>query len=131
MGAWGTGTFDNDEAMDWAFELEESKDFSIVESTLKIITSAEPGAIDTYDASVGLAAGEVVAALLGFETDDLPEEVKDWLDGKPEPPANLVALAQRAVEAVKKHSALRAYWEEAGSLDEWTEAVEDLESRLT
>lgn len=30
MGAWGHGPFDNDDAGDWVWELEESEDFSVV-----------------------------------------------------------------------------------------------------
>lgn len=131
MGAWGIGNFENDEAMDWIYELEDSKDFAVLERALKAVTRDESGAADIFDASAALAAAEVVAALLGFPPDDLPEEVESWIDGKPEPPNNLVALAQRAVEAVKQKSELRDLWEESESLDEWTEVLNDTQSRLT
>lgn len=131
MGAWGIGNFENDEAMDWIYELEDSKDFAVLERALKAVTRDESGAADVFDACAALAAAETVAALLGFPPDDLPEEVESWIDGKPEPPNNLVALAQRAVEAVKKKSELRDLWEEQENVDEWTEVLNDTQSRLT
>lgn len=131
MGAWGVGNFENDEAMDWIYELEDAKDFAVLERALKAVTRDESGSADVFDASAALAAAETVAALLGFPPDDLPEEVESWIDGKPEPPNNLVALAQRAVEAIKQKSELRDLWEENESLDEWTEVLNDTQSRLT
>ncbi len=131
MGAWGVGNFENDEAMDWIYELEDSKDFAVLERALKAVTRDETGVIDIFDSSAALAAAEVVASLLGFPPDDVPEEVESWIDGKPEPPSNLVALAQRAVEAVKQKSDLKALWEESESLDEWKEVLNDTQSRLT
>lgn len=131
MGPWGIGNFENDEAMDWIYELEDSKDFAVLERTLKAVTRDEKGAPDVFDSCAALAAAETVASLLGFPPDDLPEEVESWIDGKPEPPNNLVALAQRAVEAIKQKSELRAHWEENENLDEWTEVLNDTQSRLT
>jgi hypothetical protein len=42
MGAWGIGNFDNDDASDWVYELEEVEDMSLVEATLETITLQLP-----------------------------------------------------------------------------------------
>lgn len=35
MGAWGHGAFDNDTACDWAYELEQASDLSLVDIALQ------------------------------------------------------------------------------------------------
>ena len=35
MGTWGTGPFDDDGASDWAWELQEAHDWSVVDVTLR------------------------------------------------------------------------------------------------
>ena len=40
MGAWGTGTFDNDTACDWAYGLDEVNDLSLVKRTLESVLDA-------------------------------------------------------------------------------------------
>ena len=62
MGAWGTGNFENDTALDWVWSLEESKDLSLVEDAISDVLNSG----DCLDADLGcagLAAAEVVAAL--------------------------------------------------------------------
>lgn len=44
MGAWGVLPFDNDEAVDWAYGLDDVDDLSLVESTLAAV---EEGATST------------------------------------------------------------------------------------
>jgi hypothetical protein len=40
MGAWGVPAFDNDAANDWAYELEEVHDLSLVETALDEVIAA-------------------------------------------------------------------------------------------
>lgn len=39
-GAWDTGPFANDDALDWVWELSESNDLSVIETTLKSAASS-------------------------------------------------------------------------------------------
>ena len=61
MGAWGAGPFENDDAMDWAIDLEESGDVGFVVEALRAAES--DGYLDAPEGSVTIAAAEVVAAL--------------------------------------------------------------------
>ena len=64
MGAWGVLAFDNDTANDWASELEEADDLSIVESAFRELEEAAEDYLDADVASIALAACEVIARLL-------------------------------------------------------------------
>jgi hypothetical protein len=64
MGAWGTGVFENDYAMDWVIDLERSDDADFPVSVLRLL--GDGGPLDQQDAAVGLAAAEVVAASCGL-----------------------------------------------------------------
>ena len=40
MGAWGHGSFENDGAADWVYELETAEDLAVVISALKRVAEA-------------------------------------------------------------------------------------------
>ena len=76
MGAWGIGHFDNDEAGDWVWELEEAKSLAPVASAFDEVDAS----LDYLDAGIGciaLAAAETVAAVIGKPAEDLPESVAE------------------------------------------------------
>ena len=100
MGAWGSGPFDNDDAMDWVAELESARDVGVVRSALESVTDAD-GYIEAPVGSVALASAEVVAALRGKPGADLPEEVSTWV-GKQRGTfdESLLTVAGHAVEIV-------------------------------
>jgi len=64
MGAWGIGSFDNDDAVDWAYELGESQGTELLVATLEAIGPEDH--LEAPDCSIALAAAEVVAALSGL-----------------------------------------------------------------
>ena len=135
MGAWGTGIFENDSALDWIGELVAENDESIIYSTLASIDNKVESITDTYieepDASAILAAAEIVAYLSGNPSDDLPEEVVDWLEeNKLNNISELLELARSSVKTVKKKSELRELWEESDEFDDWLSVVGELERRL-
>lgn len=77
MGYWGTGNFDNDDAMDWVEELQHGAG---LDAMTRVLCASPGGAcIEAPDASRSLAAAEVVAALLGRPASDLPVEVARWV----------------------------------------------------
>lgn len=80
-GAWDAGPFDNDDALDWVWELESSVDLSAVEAALK--AAANGGSyLEAPTGSAAIAAAEVVAALLGNPHPQLPDEIRSWVNDR-------------------------------------------------
>jgi hypothetical protein len=126
MGAWGAGTFDNDDALDWLDDLVDGASDAIRGA----LEATEAESIEAPDASSALAAAEVVAAALGNPAADLPGEVSDWLEANgAKSAAALAPLARQAVERIRANSELKDLWEETDP-SEWTAAVDDLHKRL-
>jgi hypothetical protein len=129
MGAWGIGNFDNDDAADWTSELSESKGSGAIRSALKEASSGEY--LEAPVASVGLAAAEVVAALLGNPTQSLPDEVRDWAKrNRIEVDHDLLSLARAAVIRVKGKSELQELWQDSKDYTKWQALQDDLLKRL-
>lgn len=133
MGSWGVLPFENDDALDWVWELEDAENFAVLELALEDVALAEAeDYVEAPAAEEALAAAEVVAALLGKPLEDLPEPVEAFLEqnrGK-KPNADLIDLAVKAVKRVKKSSELKELWEASDDAEKWDEAVDDLLSRL-
>ncbi len=129
MGAWGTGTFENDNALDWAGELGKSTDFSVLETALEEVVSAT-GYLEAPQCSEALAAAEVVAALCGRSGEDLPEEILPFLHGRARPAPALVSAAKKAVARIARGSELLELWQESDEFEGWKRGVEDLDRRL-
>jgi hypothetical protein len=90
MGTWGTGPFDDES--DWAWELQEAHDWSVVDVALQ--GAADVGAaayLQAPDGQVAWAAAAVVAASDDPSALSLPDEVTEWLDHHREarPPATV------------------------------------------
>jgi len=129
MGAWGIGAFENDDALDWVYELQEVHGTALLVSTLNSATAG--GYLESPDSSMALAAAEVVASLNGKPPADLPEEVVVWVREQEEPMSgNLLEMAKTAVMRISTGSELKDLWEESGSLAEWTGYITDLLRRL-
>ena len=133
MGAWGVLAFDNDDANDWAYGLDETEDLSLVESAFHAVEEAD-AYLEAPDASNALAACEVVARLNGKSgyKNAYTEKVDRWVTAHPiKPPAALVARAGAALDRILgDNSELRALWGDSGKNDEWLAAVEELRQRL-
>lgn len=138
MGAWGWGSFENDEALDWVFDLEQSRDLSVIAATLDTILDNEDGYLDATDCSMALAAAETLAALAGRPEPELPEEVASWVKDRQQESSqegplvdeSLVDRARRATEAVLFDSELKELWEETDEFERWEATVADLLGRL-
>ena len=133
MGAWGTGTFDNDTACDWALSLEGGEDLSRVRETLDAVLEEEDY-LDSDPASEALAACEVVARLKGNwgVRDSYSEPADRWVEAHPQPvPPELVAKAVAAIDRVlTPPSELPDLWDEGKDPDGWRAAVADLRRRV-
>lgn len=129
MGAWGTGVFENDTALDW-FDALERRGADAVLAALQTIPE-EDDYIEADQASEALAAAEIVAAALGHPASGLPGEAADWVQAHAgEIDSALVALATDAVTRIRANSETQALWEESDSGAEWHAVVDDLLARL-
>ena len=129
MGAWGISTFGNDDAADWLYDLEESKDLSLLESTFD---SANSEYIEAPDGSCILAAAEILLALLGAKREGVPENAISWVQSnKSLNAAELKPKAYKAVEAVLSDiSELKELWEEGDDYESWKTDVESIKNAL-
>lgn len=131
MGAWGAGVFENDDAADWVWELEDDENGSVVIAALsEIVDTPVDDYIEAPEASNALAAAEIVAAARGHHGAELPSEAREWIRvNAARVDAAWLALAAGAVERISIDSELKELWDEAGS-DEWPRVVADLLARL-
>ena len=136
MGAWGPGTFQNDDALDWVDEFERvDQKLEFVEATLAfaIATSKRGDYMDLPIGSHALAAAEVVAALRGRPSDNLPDYLKEWVSGQgAQPGEKLLEMSRQAIWAVTAESEIKGLWEEGGAdaAAPWFAVVNDLSYRL-
>lgn len=132
-GAWDTGSFDNDDALDWVWELSESNDLSVVSDALQS-AAVTSGYLEAPTASMAIAAAEVVAALRGSPRPELPAEVADWVSAHPLAVGDdLVRTARKAIENIKnvESSELAQLWSESDEMAEvWLADLGDLLQRL-
>jgi hypothetical protein len=128
-GAWGEGSFENDDALDWVATCAESKSILPVRDVLERALRGKY--LDAPDGSSAVAAAEVVAAAKGKSNPKLPAELTAWVNGQRKALRELAPLAIRALTRVRdpKTSELRGLWDEAKPA-KWLAAIADLESRL-
>jgi hypothetical protein len=119
MGAWSAEPFGNDTAADFAWELEESRDWARVEGALAEALVDEQ--LDADTASVAIAAAEIVAHGLGSPTqsDSYTQSVEAFISRVGAPPADLVGKAKQALTAAESPDGeLSQLWEESG-IGDW------------
>ncbi len=131
MGAWGTGTFDNDDAADWAYELGDALDLSPARQALAATMDSD-GYLEIPEGACAVAAAAVVAATFDGDLKGLPEEVGEWVDDHPGTASRGDArLAVDALERVlSEDSELRDLWGDAPEGAEWAKGLEKLCRRL-
>lgn len=129
-GVWGTGSFENDSAADWAYELDLTKPASYL---LAVFNAIPPnGYIDADACSVAIAAADVTASLKDGKTENLPPSVATWVviskrEYKP-------FFATKALEAIgycknTERSEIAQLWSE-GDPQQWLDQVLKIETRL-
>jgi hypothetical protein len=129
VGAWGTGSFENDDASDWVGELDT---IAPADLTKILVQAADnPAYLEAPAAYVAVAAGEVVAALKGSPAEGAPAAVVEWAKKHPQAlTPELKAIAIRALDRVRRNSELKDLWMEADGLNDWIAAMRDLQGRL-
>ncbi|MEM7430351.1 MAG: DUF4259 domain-containing protein [Pseudomonadota bacterium] len=129
MGAWGVGHFENDDAADWVWELEDKRSLQPAVDAISAVPSS--GYLEAPDASMALAAAEVIAAVAGKPAQNLPDSVSNVVSGLGKfVPEELKRRTRAAVERILAESELRELWEESEHFDQWRSNVQDLLSRL-
>ena len=134
MGAWSHEPFGNDTANDWADELEESSDFSIVEKAFNQIIESAEEYIDADIACESYAAAEVLAQALGEGTQDdtYTEKIDMWLTKLTIKPNNLlIPKALRVLDLLTtQDSELDELWQDSDEYTQWTVNVDELRELL-
>ena len=131
MGAWGTGSFENDDAMDWADDFCEAPGIEIILGALTAVDWETEEYVEAPQSSNAIAAAEIVAALKVAPGAALPEDVRRCADDATiviDP--DIVELALGAVSRIREDSELKVLWDESEYAAEWYAVVDDLESRL-
>lgn len=129
-GAWGEGSFENDDAMDWVRECTRSIGAKQVVSSLNNAIKAKY--LEAPDGSAAVAAAEVVAAAKGKPSAAIPKELSRWLENQSK--QEMQALAPLAAQALRKvrdakSSELKQLWAESKA-NNWEQRVAELEARL-
>jgi hypothetical protein len=137
MGTWATGAFGNDFALDWAQDLQESKDLFFIEDTLNNVLSADSAHyLEAPFGAEGLAAIEVLARLYGKpgEQDEDSAEIDAWVaevSKKAKRRTDLIDKSLRAIEHIlSERSELRELWQDSDEFDNWRASVDDLKARI-
>lgn len=130
MSASGSGSFENDAAMDWVAELEGYSDDSPIVDALNTVIDQADDYPEEPDCSIAIAAAEVVAAQLGNPHTDCPEEIETWVEGHPTPSSTRIAQARQVIEGIQIDSELKDFWKESDEFEAWQERIDDLLSRL-
>jgi len=137
MGAWGSGSFENDTALDWAAGVQSVGDIGTPFDRLKVDTDAYEGKgtleIDADFACEIVAAAECVAFMMGRPGRDFPDDLAERLADAGEPDNLLFHQARNGVLHAMRHSELAELWEEAAAesgVNEWLAEISGLIDRL-
>ncbi len=131
MGAWGTGPFENDTAMDWAYELPITEIVAFLdESLLPAIGYVDEVQMPLEVAERAVAASAVVVAMDGQPLSGLPEEVIVKLATAGKAPIDLIVSAKMALACVLANLETNVLWQEAEDGKSWEDKIETLLARL-
>ncbi len=134
MGTWDIGTFDNDTACDWAYELEKSSDLSVIEKSINVVFEEDD--MDADYACEALAAIDTIIRLIGKQgvINSYTEIVDHWVKRHQEisVPKALIEKAQKAISLIlSENSELYELWLESEHFDAWKADVQSLANRLS
>lgn len=137
MGAWGSGSFENDTALDWAAGVRSVDDVRKPFERLKRDTDGSTGEgelqLDSDFACELIAAAESVAMMMGRRIPHFPADLAERLADAGEPDSLLFHQARNAVLHVLRHSELAELWQEAAEesgVNEWNAEISRLIDRL-
>jgi hypothetical protein len=134
MGAWSHESFGNDDACDWASQLEGTQGLKLVEATLDKVLASGDEYLEAPEASEAIAAAEAVARLQGNSgrRDPYSEAVDTWVEEvKLTPSQALATKARRALDrVVSEPSELLELWQEGEEGGVWLASIAELKARI-
>ena len=134
MGAWSHEPFGNDTACDWAYGLDEQRDFSLIAKAIQAVLDNGSDYLDSDLASEAIAAVEVLAKALGrgTQTDSYTEKVDTWVKAiAAKPPQDLLAKANGALTRIMgTDSELKELWEESDDFGSWESSIKALQAAV-
>jgi hypothetical protein len=132
MGAWGCGSFENDDAADWVYELESSGVAAVALALVHVSSIAEDEYLEAPEASAAIAAAEIVAAARDGDLSKLSETAREAFVRHRESlvASHLSEPARRALERIRRQSELKELWEESEEGEIWSRQVDSLSRRL-
>jgi hypothetical protein len=126
------GSFDNDDALEWAHQCAQSRGNALIYATLN--TALQDGYLEARDGAAAVAAAEVVAAAKGRENGPLPDDLVVWLAHQEKAVvAKLAPLAANAISRILHgpQSGLREQWQEnEQDFPTWEANMQNLLTRL-
>ena len=128
MGAWGHRSFENDDALDFIWSVEENG-VGAIEVALNAALISRDEYLEAPEACAAIAAAELVAAKRSGITDRLQDNDIKLLDSFEAPP-KLISDAKAAVGRVLQDSELRELWSETDEFNTWHDDVLVLLERL-
>lgn len=146
MGTWGFGSFENDTASDWIWELKPVKKsilgklkapFEYPASAIDALLSSDLY-LECSECDEAVAAAECIAAANGYSMENAPEEISRWVASlhSTKPGSEIIHRAISALEKVRddEQSESRELWSDANDSREpepqWIASINDLISRL-
>lgn len=148
MGTWDFGSFENDTACDWVYDLKPAKKslfgklksdpFAYPTKAITTVLNANEY-IESPECDEAIAAAECIAAAISNPITNLPDEVIAWKKSLKElkPSETLVQQTIDAVNRIRnaEQSEARELWSEGqddGKVDpQWLASIDDLLSRLS
>jgi hypothetical protein len=134
VGTWSFEPFGNDDAADWAAELEDSKDLSQIQAAVDAVLAVGEEYLEAPDATVAVAAIDVLARLVGSfgERTSYTEAVDSWVeDLELTPDSELIDKALQVIDRVlAENSELRELWEDSDDFEAWKASMQALRERV-
>lgn len=134
MGAWSHDSFGNDSACDFAWDIAESNDLSVIEAALDEVVKIGDGYLEAPEASQAIAAVEAIARLQGNwgVRNAYSKDLDDWVERTKMVPSKELARKAKSVlgRITTEPSELLELWQEGGDGEDWIAAVRELDSRV-
>ena len=132
MGAWGTGPFDNDDASDWVWTLDEASDTGPLQGRLaSVVDLGEKEYLESPDCSEAIAAAAVVGMLNTGSTSHDDESVAGFLKRcSTRPGRELLTIALAALDRIQSRSELQELWQETDDFQSWQSELQTIRNQL-
>ncbi|MFM7024287.1 MAG: DUF4259 domain-containing protein [Flavobacteriales bacterium] len=130
--AWGISNFENDSAQEWVDELvEKGKAGDVAKEIDTFLKNFKASETDMMTCCCFLAAAEIIAAIKEDPSDDIPENLEDWIkENKLKADEALVKKAIDGLNKITRGSELKEMYEGSHLYDDWMDIQKDLLTRL-